>query len=166
MLSATDLKRCFESQCCDAKVLFKGLHLPIKTWFESYGFHLNNHDANCHTVTKETTTAQVVEQIYQHHLHRVFIVDGELHPTGVISLCDLITQLQLAWQPEFCWKSLPGSYLLSIILVNCFWCANTICFCKHKNTAAHCEQAVALIHARSRINLNVCSQKISEYDKV
>lgn len=96
VLSATDLKRCFESQCCDAKVLFKGLHLPIKTWFESYGFHLNNHDANCHTVTKETTTAQVVEQIYQHHLHRVFIVDGELHPTGVISLCDLITQLQLA----------------------------------------------------------------------
>jgi len=44
--------------------------------------------------TEEETLEMALEKLTAKHIHRVYIIDHEKKPIGVLSLCDFITQLQ------------------------------------------------------------------------
>lgn len=50
------------------------------------------------TCTAEDSLATVIERIVQHKLHRIWVVDDDDHPIGVIALSDIIRKFSLASQ--------------------------------------------------------------------
>mmetsp|Transcript_51678 Transcript_51678/g.129680 ORF Transcript_51678/g.129680 Transcript_51678/m.129680 type:complete len:368 (-) Transcript_51678:46-1149(-) len=94
-LSASDLRGSAPGR------LFQEFHLPVRKFLE------NSQMARCGKITTELETCRlgeplgtVLERLVDAHVHRMFVVDDEHKPIGVISLSDFIRQLRHSLSPS------------------------------------------------------------------
>lgn len=88
-LSASDIKGSMQNA-----MLFSGLRLPVREYLAA----AHNESLKPVSCTTSSTILSVLEQLDDHHIHRVFVVDEQSKPIGVLSLCDVITFLSLHFQ--------------------------------------------------------------------
>lgn len=77
--SAADLRGLYSDHLPD-------LAKPVKDYLEQY----HPESFNCVTARPETQLKDVVKDLAESHLHRVWVIDGDNKPIGVVSLRDVI----------------------------------------------------------------------------
>jgi len=89
-LSASDLKRSMESN------LILDLYLPIPLYLDKatpeFEKTMVNQPLSCNT---DMTIYEILHKLVTKRVHRLFVVDGEQIPIGVLSLCDIISMMNI-----------------------------------------------------------------------
>ena len=91
-LSANDLK------ASEPFNIFTDLYLPCVMYLEKSSElfpRYQNKSLSPITVQKKDTMADTLKKISENQIHRIFIVDSENHLLNVLSLCDIISLLQV-----------------------------------------------------------------------
>jgi len=87
-LSATDLKGSLEFN------LLNDLYLPVAMYLEK-GTAEFDRKFSCSPIscTLETNIYELLHKLASSHIHRLFVIDGEHKPVGVLSLCDILSMM-------------------------------------------------------------------------
>jgi len=90
-LSSTDLKGSLNPN------LFHDLHLPVPLYLEKsipdlFDKKNSQQPISC---TNETSIYELLHKLTSNRIHRIFVVDSENRPIGVLSLCDIISMMNL-----------------------------------------------------------------------
>eukprot|EP01119_Soliformovum_irregulare_P015008 TRINITY_DN4178_c0_g4_i2.p1 TRINITY_DN4178_c0_g4~~TRINITY_DN4178_c0_g4_i2.p1 ORF type:complete len:316 (+),score=65.04 TRINITY_DN4178_c0_g4_i2:75-1022(+) len=85
VLTPSDMKRSMEVN------LFSDLYLPVALYLDKGNENFKDQSHTPITCTVGDTLAQVLTKLVTHDVHRLFVVDAENKPTGVLSLGDLIS---------------------------------------------------------------------------
>lgn len=88
-LSASDLKWSNEEN------VFKDLDLNVMDYLETSDNWYTDKSADPICVKKNSTVLDCLIKMNKYHIHRLFVIDDEKKPIGVISLCDLISVFQI-----------------------------------------------------------------------
>jgi CBS domain-containing protein len=94
-LSASDLRGSTPGR------LFQEFHLPVRKFLENSQmarFGKTTSELDCCRVGD--TLGSVLERLVDVHIHRVFVVDADQKPIGVISLSEFIRQLRSSLSAE------------------------------------------------------------------
>eukprot|EP01104_Vermistella_antarctica_P010515 TRINITY_DN2813_c1_g1_i1.p1 TRINITY_DN2813_c1_g1~~TRINITY_DN2813_c1_g1_i1.p1 ORF type:complete len:333 (+),score=91.71 TRINITY_DN2813_c1_g1_i1:148-1146(+) len=87
VLSATDLK----GSLGPLTEIFGSVQLPVDEYVAKYSDKLGRKDASVFSCKPSDTIGAVVHILDTNHIHRLFVVDDDGKPIGVLSLCDLIS---------------------------------------------------------------------------
>jgi CBS domain-containing protein len=89
-LSASDLKRSLEGN------VIHDLYLPIPFYLDKatpeFEKTMVRQPLSCNT---EMTIYEILHKLITNRVHRLFVVDGEQKPIGVLSLCDIISMMNI-----------------------------------------------------------------------
>lgn len=92
-ISATDFKRCLGAN------MFSVMQTPVEQFLRLTNEHYKRDQSLKPVVASEDETiASMLKKLHDNHIHRLFIVDGDNKPTGVISLGDIVSYLNENWQ--------------------------------------------------------------------
>jgi CBS domain-containing protein len=87
-LSASDLKGSMDMN------LFHDLYLPIGMYLDKGTPEFDRRQSHLPvTCTLSSSIYEVLHKLATNHIHRIFLVDADNRPIGVISLCDIISMM-------------------------------------------------------------------------
>jgi 5'-AMP-activated protein kinase, regulatory gamma subunit len=87
-LSSSDLKGTMPGH------LFEQFYFPVSKFIGEAARRFGRDTTWPICCTEEETLEMALEKLTTKHIHRVYVIDKEKKPIGVLSLCDFITQLQ------------------------------------------------------------------------
>lgn len=72
--------------------LFQDMFLPVSAYLEKSA-RLFQKESDVITITATENVSSILDKLYTNHIHRLFVVDENRIPIGVLSLCDVIAYL-------------------------------------------------------------------------
>jgi len=92
-ISATDFKRCLGAN------MFSAMQTPVEQFLRMTNEHYKRDQSLTPVVASgDETISAILQKLHDNHIHRLFVVDGDNKPTGVISLGDVVSYLHYNWQ--------------------------------------------------------------------
>lgn len=92
-ISATDFKRCLGAN------MFTVMQTPVEEFLRLTNEHYKRAQSLTPVVAAgDETITSMLNKLHDNHIHRLFLVDGDNKPTGVIALGDIVSYLHDNWQ--------------------------------------------------------------------
>mmetsp|Transcript_19789 Transcript_19789/g.75869 ORF Transcript_19789/g.75869 Transcript_19789/m.75869 type:complete len:336 (-) Transcript_19789:43-1050(-) len=92
-ISATDFKRCLGQN------MFAAMQTPVAEFLRLTNDHFKREQSLSPVVcSPDETIMSMLKKLHDNHIHRLFIVDADNKPVGVISLGDIVSYLHDNWQ--------------------------------------------------------------------